>query len=66
LVGVGLVVSGVLLRGRTKEVPVAKESGKICPSCGFENPYLAKNLCENCGASLAKISVKTPLDIFPM
>jgi predicted amidophosphoribosyltransferase len=29
------------------------QRGKICKSCGYENPYLATNLCEKCGASLA-------------
>jgi len=25
------------------------EKGKTCPSCGYENPYYAMNMCEKCG-----------------
>ena len=29
-----------------------ESGGKICPSCGFTNSYLARNLCERCGVPL--------------
>jgi sporulation protein YlmC with PRC-barrel domain len=43
-------ISSAALTGSGEEFPV--ESGKICSFCGFENSYLAQDLCQNCGASL--------------
>jgi hypothetical protein len=42
----------------TSKAPTSLESGgKICPSCGFTNSYLARNLCEKCGKALNQTGI---------